>query len=125
MPKYMVSFNDGDMEVADDEWTEVGIAAHAVMREANEAGVWIFGGGFLGYKPEVVKRDGSIESHPLAESTVHIGGFTVIEVPTKEDAYLWARKIGIACRCDQEVREIMEDEFQDSLIRRSGLRSND
>ena len=118
MPKYMISFNDGDMEVADNEWTEVGKAAHAVMREAIEAGVWIFGGGFLGYTPEVVKRDGSIEQRPLAENLSHIGGFTVIEVPTKEDAYRWANKIGIACRCDQEVREIMEDTVQDSLMKR-------
>ena len=117
MPKYMISFNDGDMEVADDEWTEVGNAAHSVMREAIEAGVWIIGGGFLGYKPEVVKRDGSVENRPLAESPVHIGGFTILEVPTKEDAYYWAKKIGISCRCDQEVREIMEDQLQDSILK--------
>ena len=114
----MISFNDGDMEVAENEWTEVGNAAHAVMREAIDEGVWIFGGGFLGYTPEVVKRDGSIEQRPLAENLSHIGGFTVIEVPTKEDAYRWANKIGIACRCDQEVREIMEDTAQDSLMKR-------
>ncbi|MEY4100934.1 MAG: hypothetical protein RLZZ567_176, partial [Actinomycetota bacterium] len=55
----------GDMEVAENEWTEVGNAAHAVMREAIDEGVWIFGGGFLGYTPEVVKREPEVISFLL------------------------------------------------------------
>jgi hypothetical protein len=33
------------------------------------------------------------------------GGFTVLELPTREDAVEWARKIAVACRCAQELRE--------------------
>ena len=38
-----------------------------------------------------------------------IGGFSVIDVPTREAALAWAAKIAEACRCPQEVREIMPD----------------
>ena len=37
------------------------------------------------------------------------GGFTVLELPTREDAVEWARKIAVACRCSQELREFMYD----------------
>ena len=37
------------------------------------------------------------------------GGFTVLELPTREDAVEWARKIAVACRCSQELREFGYD----------------
>jgi hypothetical protein len=37
------------------------------------------------------------------------GGFTVLDLPTREDAVEWARKIAAACRCSQELREFMYD----------------
>jgi hypothetical protein len=33
----------------------------------------------------------------------------VLELPTREDAVEWARKIAVACRCAQELREFMYD----------------
>lgn len=38
-----------------------------------------------------------------------IGGFSIIEVATREDALEWAARIAQACRCPQEVPEIMFD----------------
>ena len=38
-----------------------------------------------------------------------VGGFSIIDVPTREDALEWAAKIAVACRCAQEVRELMDD----------------
>jgi hypothetical protein len=38
-----------------------------------------------------------------------IGGFAVVEVPSREEALEWAAKIAVACRCAQEVREFMLD----------------
>ena len=32
------------------------------------------------------------------------GGFTVVDVPTREVALEWATKMAVACRCAQEVR---------------------
>lgn len=37
------------------------------------------------------------------------GGFAVLELPTREAAIEWARKIAVACRCPQELREFMYD----------------
>lgn len=45
MPRYLVSFDDGAMTFPDEELPEVAEAAHAVVREAINAGVWVFGGG--------------------------------------------------------------------------------
>lgn len=109
MPRYMISFNDGDMTFPREDLPAVGEDAHAVMREAKAAGVWVFGGGFLGYKPYVVGLDGSVAAGALAASPVHLGGFAIVDVPTPEDAFAWAHKIGVACRCAQEVREFMDD----------------
>jgi hypothetical protein len=39
MPRFLISFNDGDMQVADHEWQQVADESHAVVREA-EAYAW-------------------------------------------------------------------------------------
>jgi hypothetical protein len=33
----------------------------------------------------------------------------VLELPTREDAVEWAKKIAVACRCSQELREFGYD----------------
>ncbi len=45
MTKYLISFPSGAMVVPDDELQAVAEAAHAVVQEAKDAGVWVFGGG--------------------------------------------------------------------------------
>ncbi len=115
MPKYLISFNDGDMNFPEEDFPAVGEAAHKVMREAMSANVWVFGGGFMGYSPHVVALDGTVSKGPLAQSPVHIGGFSVIDVATDQEAFRWAKKIGVACRCAQEVRKIMDDPEQEAL----------
>lgn len=115
MTRYLISFNDGDMDFPKADFPAVGEAAHAVMRDAINSGVWIVGGGFQGYSPRVVGIDGSVIDGPLAESPVRIGGFTIIEVSTDHEALEWAARIAVACRCAQEVRRIMADSEQESL----------
>lgn len=102
-------FNDGDMQVADDEWEQVGEESHAVVREIKTAGAWLFGGGFFEDKPVVVNANGEVRQGPITPSDVRLGGFSVIEVETEADAYFWAAKIAKSCRCDQEVREMIYD----------------
>ena len=47
MPRYLISFDDGSMDhIPEEDWPAVGEAAHAVVREAKAAGIWIFGGGY-------------------------------------------------------------------------------
>jgi hypothetical protein len=109
MPRFIISFNDGDMKVADDEWQQVADESHAVVREAKSAGVWIFGGGFHTYDPVVVTEDGTVTRGPITKSDVVLGGFSVLEVRDSEEAYAWAAKIAKSCRCSQEVREFIDD----------------
>lgn len=115
MVRYLISFNDGDMNFPEEDFPAVGEAAHAVMRDAIKSGAWIVGGGFQGYSLRVVGTDGSVIDGPLLESPVHLGGFAIIEVATDAEALEWARKIAVACRCAQEVRKIMADPEQESL----------
>ena len=110
MPRYLISFDDGSMDhIPDEDWPAVGEASHAVVREAKAAGVWIFGGGIERQRATVVGTDGTVTDGPAPDAKAVIGGFSVIEVPSKEDALHWAERIGRACRCPQEVREIMYD----------------
>jgi hypothetical protein len=87
----------------------VGEASHAVVREAQDAGVWIFGGGVESQKASIVATDGTVTDGPYPETKAVIGGFSIIDVPSHEEALKWATKIAVACRCAQEVREIMFD----------------
>ena len=109
MRRFIISFNDGDMKFPMEQLEAVAEASHKVVREAKQAGVWIFGGGFHEDHPVVVDERGVVTPGPLAESDVRLGGFSVIEVETPEDAYFWAAKIAESCRCSQEVREMIYD----------------
>jgi hypothetical protein len=109
MPRFIISFNDGDMQVADDEWQQVADDSHAVVREAKAAGVWIFGGGFHSYEPVTVDENGTVTAGPITKSDVVLGGFSVLECSSTEEAYRWAAKIAKGCRCPQEVREFIDD----------------
>lgn len=104
MSRYLISFDDGAMTFPDEDLPAVAEAADAVVREAEAAGVWVFGGGLHSHEEvSVVGTDETVTDGP--ESKAYIGGFSVLDVPSREDALEWARKIAVACRCAQEVRE--------------------
>ena len=110
MPRYLISFDDGSMDhIADEDWPEVGRASRAVVQEAKDAGVWIFGGGLQRQQATIVGTDGASTDGPVPETKAVIGGFSIIEVPSREEALDWAARIAVGCRCAQEVREIMYD----------------
>jgi len=111
MPQYLISFPSSAMDhVRGDEMAAVGAAAHAVVREAIDARVFVFGGGIAENVPPVmVAGDGSVVAGTYPETSKFSGGFTVLDLPSREAALDWAAKIAKACRCDQEVREFMPD----------------
>lgn len=110
MPRYLISFDDGSMDhIPEGDWPAVGESSHAVVREAKAAGVWIFGGGVQRQRSSVVAVDGAITDGPVTEPKAVIGGFSIIEVSSREEALYWAGRIAKTCRCAQEVREIMFD----------------
>jgi hypothetical protein len=106
----LISFDDGSMDhIPDEDWPSVGEASHKVVREAKAAGVWIFGGGVRRQQSTIVATDGTITAGPVPERKAVIGGFSIIEVSSREEALVWAAKIAAGCSCAQEVREIMFD----------------
>ena len=109
MTRYLISFDDGAMTFPEEEGPAVGEAAHAVVREAQDAGVWIFGGGVESQRASIVATDGTITDGPYPETKAVIGGFAMVDVPSREEALEWAARFAVACRCAQEVREIMSD----------------
>jgi len=110
MPRYLISFDDGSMDhIPEGDWPAVGDAAHAVVREAKAAGAWIFGCGLQRQQSTIVATNGAISLGPVPETKSVVGGFSIIEVASRQDALDWAARIAVACRCAQEVREIMFD----------------
>ena len=110
MPRYLISFDDGSMDhIPDADWPAVGDAAHAVTRDAKAAGVWIFGGGLQRQQSTIVAVDGSVVGGPVPETKAVVGGFSILEVASRDEALEWAGRIAEACRCAQEVRELMFD----------------
>jgi hypothetical protein len=108
MSRYLISFNVGTMDVAEEDLPAVGGAAKAVVQEAQAAGVLVFAGG-VGDPREitVVGRDGAATQGAPAGRAEFIGGMTVVDVPSRADALAWAERIAAACRCPQDVREFM------------------
>ncbi|MEA2551063.1 MAG: hypothetical protein QOE25_832 [Actinomycetota bacterium] len=110
MVRYLISFPSGAMDVPDEEGPDVADAAHAVIREAKDAGVYVFSGGLdEDVEPVVVAGDGTVAAGTYPETKELSGGFTVVDVPSREAALDWAAKIAVACRCAQEVREFQFD----------------
>jgi hypothetical protein len=109
MAKYLISFPSEAMVVTDEEFPSVVTDSHAVIEETKKAGVYVFGGGIdEQVAPVLVSADGLI-SHDLYPGSSLNGGFTILELPTRDDAVRWATKIAIACRCSQELREFGYD----------------
>jgi hypothetical protein len=57
----------------------------------------------------VVGTDGQVVDGPYLEGKELIGGFMTVDVPTREEALIWAAKIAAACRCPQDVRKFVHD----------------
>lgn len=110
MTHYLISFPGNAMDVPAEEFHTVVEESHAVIREAKEAGVYVFGGGINeDVDPVRVAGDGTVTSDTYPETKNLTGGFTVIKVDTREEALEWAAKIAASCRCLQELREFQFD----------------
>jgi hypothetical protein len=108
--RFLISFDDGAMTFPEEDLPAVAEAAHAVAREAMDAGVWVFGGGLQSLEEvSVVATDGTVTDGPVSGGKAYIGGFCVVDVPSRAEALEWARKVAVACRCAQEVREFVPD----------------
>lgn len=110
MTRYLISFPSSAMDVPEEEGPDVTEAAHAVIHAAKDAGVYLFAGGLdEDVEPVMVAGDGTVTVGTYPETKEFSGGFTVVDVPSREAALEWAAKIAGACRCAQEVREFQFD----------------
>ena len=110
MTKYLISFPAPAMDIPEEDWAEVGEAARAVIREAKQAGVYVFGGGINeGVAPLMIAADGAVTNETYPQTKEFSGGFCLLELPSRDAAIEWAAKIAKACRCSQELREFHND----------------
>ena len=94
-------------------------AAHAAVQEAINAGVYVSAGGLENQPASIVATGGAVTEGPYPQA---IGGFTLLDVPSREEALRWAAKIAVACRCAQEVRAIGADPELDAMLRQADSR---
>jgi hypothetical protein len=109
MTRYLISFDDGSMTFPEADLPDVAEASHRVVRNAKDAGVWVFGAGLERQTASIVATDGTVTDGPFPETKAVIGGFAIIDVASHDEALSWAAEIAAACRCAQEVRELMDD----------------
>ncbi|HXM56723.1 MAG TPA: YciI family protein [Candidatus Dormibacteraeota bacterium] len=120
MTRYLISFDDGAMNFPDEDLPDVARAAREVVQEAVSAGVWVFSAGLQSQRASIVATDGMVTDGPYPETKEVIGGFAVVDVPSREEALAWAAKIAVACRCAQEVRELVPEPPELTAILRQG-----
>src|SRR5215475_275687 len=110
MPRFLISFDEGAMTLPEEDVPEVAEAAHGGVEDTMDAGVFVFGGGLHPHAQlSVVATDGAIADDPYPADKAYIGGFWIVDVPSREQALEWAAKTAVACRCAQDVREFMPD----------------
>jgi hypothetical protein len=110
MAKYLISFPSKAMDLTPDEFAAAGRDSRAAIAEAKAAGVYVFAGGIdESVAPVLVAADGSFTEGGYPWASPLDGGFTVLEVPTREEAMQWAARIAKGCRCQQELRVLMFD----------------
>ena len=115
MTRYLILFDAHAMDhITEEDFPTVGRDAHELVREAIDAGVWVFGAGIQDQISDIVGTDGAMTrgGHPGA-----VGGFCIVDVSTRNEALEWAAKTARACRCPQEVWELMDDPETEEMLR--------
>ena len=89
------------------EWYETrGPLARAVVEEMKEAGVLVFAGGLVEEIEEAFGSDDQgVVGGPITTDGEFLGGMTIVDVASEEEAKHWGSKIGIACGWPQEIRK--------------------
>ncbi len=120
MTQYLIVFGAHAMDhIPEEDMTAVAKAAHAVCQEAINAGVYVLAGGLEDKPASIVATDGTVTDGPHPDA---IGGITVVDVTSREEALKWAAKFAAACRCAQEVRAIGFDPELDTMLREAAGR---
>ena len=107
MAQYIIYFNQQWVGDHSSEWFGTrGPLARAVVAEMKAAGVLVFAGGLVEEIEEAFGADDSGNiGGPITTTGEFIGGMTIINVPTDEEAKTWGAKVGVACGWPQEIRK--------------------
>jgi hypothetical protein len=110
MTEYVIFFNQQWVGDHSEEWfSSRGPLARAVVDEMREAGVYVFAGGLEEEPERAFSADATsgqllVTDGPYVETKEFLGGLTVVDVPTVDEAKMWAGKVAEACGWPQEVR---------------------
>jgi hypothetical protein len=110
MSKYIIYFNQQWVGDHSSEWFQSrGPLARAVVSEMEDAGVVVFAGGL---EEEIKLAFGADETGkiggPVTTTGEFVGGLTIIDVDTEEEAKIWGAKIAQACGWPQEIRRFKD-----------------
>jgi hypothetical protein len=106
MAQYIIYFNQQWVGDHSAEWFQArGPLARAVVEEMKAAGVLVFAGGLV---EEIEEAFGAVETGaikgPITTDGEFIGGMTIIEVASDDEAKMWGSKIAVGCGWPQEIR---------------------
>lgn len=114
MKQYLLSvcYPAGGTQPAPEALKKIMQDVHAVQREMQDAGAWIFSGGLHPPSTATVLRhqDGGVvmTDGPFIESKEQIGGITILRAADLDAALAWARKLARATTTPIEVRPFFE-----------------
>ena len=107
MSQYIIYFNQQWVGDHSSEWFQSrGPLARQVVEEMKEAGILVFAGGLVEEIEESFGADeNGVVGGPITTDGEFLGGMTIIDVASDEEAKHWGSKIGIACGWPQEIRK--------------------
>lgn len=114
MKRYMLSvcYPAGSTQPAPEALKKIMQDVHAVQRQMQAAGAWIFSGGLHPANTATVVRhrgnDVLTTDGPFIESKEQVGGITILEAADLDVALEWARKLAAATTTPIEVRPFFE-----------------
>ena len=112
MTKYAIYFMQQWVGDHPAEWYQTRVKPSTdVVLDMEKAGVLVFAGGLVEDMELAFSADGTsgemlVTDGPYTEVTEYLGGITIIEVETIEEARDWAARIAEGCGWPQEVREV-------------------
>ena len=115
MKQYLLSvcYPAGGTQPAPDALAKIMRDVHAVQRQMQDAGAWVFSAGLHPAHTATVVRDAGgdivVTDGPFIESKEQIGGLTILKAPDLDAALEWATKLARATTTPVEVRPFLEN----------------
>ena len=110
MTEYAIFFNQQWVGDHTEEWFRSrGPLAMAVVHEMEAAGVLRYTGGLVEELEEAFSADPTsgevvFTDGPYVETKEYLGGLAIVDVPSEDEARMWAGKLAEGCGWPQEVR---------------------